>query len=205
MPYQFSFYHNDHLMFQGNLKCSQCRATTKTGHRCTLVSCIGQGYCWIHLKYKNHLRIKKSTIPNAGKGLFAVNDKLPHHPNHPYHPDHVVFKVDDVIADYDGEVINQAQLEHRYGNRAAPYVAMQTQANGKYEDGALVRGVGTMANRPPPNRLSNAKLSYSTARRKLVLRATRRIYHNQEVFLNYGPDYNHNRAGTRHVTRSVRH
>ena len=27
--------------------------------------------CWIHLAKENNLRIKKSNIPNSGKGLFS--------------------------------------------------------------------------------------------------------------------------------------
>jgi hypothetical protein len=206
MPYQFSYYYNDHLLFQENLKCTQCQAITKAGTRCSLVSCIGQGYCWIHLKYNKHLRIKTSTIPNAGKGLFAINTKLPHHPQQPHHPDHVVFKPGDTITDYGGEVITHAQLQARYGNHAAPYAAVQTTSNGgRYEDGATLRGVGTMANKPPTGKPYNAVLSYSPTRQKLTLKASRRIYNHQEIFLSYGNQYNRNSSGTRHATRKVRH
>ena len=52
--------------------CLQCSALKKNGQRCSLNTCVQFPYCWIHLKSIDKLQIKKSTVPNAGKGLFYV-------------------------------------------------------------------------------------------------------------------------------------
>jgi len=52
--------------------CAQCSATTKSGDRCKLNVCASFPYCWIHLKSKQGLQVKKSEIQGAGKGLFYV-------------------------------------------------------------------------------------------------------------------------------------
>jgi transposase InsO family protein len=49
----------------------RCTAQTKNGMHCKQLTAMGQ-YCWNHLRTEKGLRIKKSTIPRAGKGLFAA-------------------------------------------------------------------------------------------------------------------------------------
>ena len=49
----------------------RCTADTKNGDHCKQRTARGQ-YCWNHLRSLCGLAIKKSSIPNAGKGLFAA-------------------------------------------------------------------------------------------------------------------------------------
>jgi transposase InsO family protein len=49
----------------------RCTASTKAGAHCKQLTAMGQ-YCWSHLRVIKGLRIKKSSIPRAGKGLFAA-------------------------------------------------------------------------------------------------------------------------------------
>ena len=49
----------------------RCTADAKSGEQCKARTAMGQ-YCWNHLRTISGLRIKKSTIPNGGKGLFAA-------------------------------------------------------------------------------------------------------------------------------------
>jgi transposase InsO family protein len=51
----------------------RCTALTKAGAQCKQRTAKGQ-YCWNHLRSLRGLRIKKSTIPGAGLGLFAARD-----------------------------------------------------------------------------------------------------------------------------------
>jgi hypothetical protein len=60
--------------FDGELKSDQCQ------HHINNVQCqkrcqIGLSVCWIHLLSECHLRIKESTIIDAGIGLFALIKK----------------------------------------------------------------------------------------------------------------------------------
>ena len=49
----------------------QCTANTKAGHHCGQRTAVGQ-YCWNHLRTEVGLRVKKSDVPRAGRGLFAA-------------------------------------------------------------------------------------------------------------------------------------
>ena len=51
-------------------KSVQCKDTTLRHTRCKKRTQRTK-QCWIHLLKNRNLRIKKSTIPNAGLGLFA--------------------------------------------------------------------------------------------------------------------------------------
>jgi len=52
--------------------CERCLATKANGVRCKNRTCKQYPYCWIHLKSKDKLQVKSSTIQGAGKGLFYV-------------------------------------------------------------------------------------------------------------------------------------
>jgi len=51
----------------------RCTADNKKGTQCKARTAMGQ-YCWTHLRTITGLRIKKSTIPNGGMGLFAARN-----------------------------------------------------------------------------------------------------------------------------------
>ena len=55
--------------------CTRCVATTKGGNQCKNRTCKQYPYCWVHLKAKDKLQVKKSTIEGAGEGLFYVGKK----------------------------------------------------------------------------------------------------------------------------------
>ena len=54
---------------RGPEESQQCVATTKAGARCRLRTTRGQ-VCWVHLKHKRGLRVKKSGV--AGLGLYTT-------------------------------------------------------------------------------------------------------------------------------------
>jgi hypothetical protein len=56
-------------------ECSRCQAKTKSGNQCKLNTCKQFPYCWIHLKSKEGLQVKKSTVSGGGEGLFYVGKK----------------------------------------------------------------------------------------------------------------------------------
>ena len=86
-----------------------CKATTKAGTPCRLRTSVDHR-CWMHGILEKHLRVKPSTVPGAGKGLFAQLRVRPvpgaHHP--------VVFGKDDKPRDdvrkkidgYKGKILN---------------------------------------------------------------------------------------------------
>ena len=83
----------------------------RDGVRCRKRRLIGLDLCWIHLRSVKYLRIKDAGL--LGKALFA--DDVTEERN-------LVFKIGDIIIDYDGELMDAAQKTQRYGNRTAPYL-----------------------------------------------------------------------------------
>lgn len=191
MPYRFSFeaYDSDEdeqpIKFSSNLHCSQCTAKVTGNRRCKRTVCMGLPYCWSHTRKILGLKRAKSTIPNAGDGIFAFKRN---------------FAKGEIIAPYFGEIISKNVLETRYGagSHVAPY-AIEVDKNLRYEDGAIERGIGTLPNDPTLTdrkkkslkRKINAKFikKKKNGQRRIFLKAIRHIGDGSEIFVDYGKDY----------------
>ena len=125
--------------------------------------------------------------------------------NEPGHRDDIVFHgarqtrygrvAGDTICPYNGQVINTHQLEQRYGEQTAPY-AIRVKDN-KYEDAALQRGIGSLANHKPR---AQSNTEFVVSRDHINLRATKNIRNGQELFVSYGNDYHFNEPGVHTTT-----
>lgn len=182
MPYRFNFIINEPgqpevLQFSCKLDCVQCAAKTLRGLDCQRTVCIGTPYCYMHLKTNMRLTIADSKIPNAGKGLFAYDPKNPD-------GNEEVFKRGQVIVQYDGEMITNAELDSRYGDYTAPYGIQEKYGVLYTEDGACRRGAGTLANHKPASK-ANAKLSFGTKKKRFQLVAIKPIKNGQEIYVSY--------------------
>lgn len=138
-----------------------------------------------------NLRIKPSTIPGAGRGLFAASKTRG--------PGEVVFARGDRIIEYGGEHIIVAELNNRYpGTLTAPY---GLQEGAHVEDGACNRGPGTLANHAP-QREANARYSFARGNpQRMVLVATKPIRNGTEIRCNYGRGYSLNEPTTKATRR----
>lgn len=117
------------------------------------------------------VRVAPSTIPNAGRGLFAMRD----------------FAQGDVVCPYGGRLMNAEELERLYpGDTLAPYVE-KIDAN-TFRDAACVRGIGSMANGMPRKRQSNVE-TFVRRDRTPWLRALRRIPRGAELINHYADEY----------------
>jgi SET domain-containing protein len=146
----------------------------------------------MHLLRERKLRIKESTIPGVGKGLFALDKRAAGNA--------ILFRRGDKIIMYDGEVVTQAQLQRRYGDFTAPYGISQ----GKFvEDSACRRGAGSLVNHAAA-RNTNARLAFSTRTKKFMLIATKNIRNGDEIFCSYGKAYQHNDGLTHKTSQRAR-
>jgi SET domain-containing protein len=106
----------------------------------------------------------------------------------PKEPDNaVIFEKGEKIIGYYGEQINLAELNHRYDQYTGPYAFGLTQQ--LFEDGALRRGVGSLANTKKRRKDNNATLIVDQRRKLVSLRATKDIFNGEEIFCYYGDDY----------------
>jgi len=214
MPYSFEFLVDNNVTFQCALQSQKCIETSKqTGIMCKRTTIIGTPYCWTHLLYKKRLRIKPSTIPAAGNGLFAQNTIRPGND-----PPTIIFKKNDTIIEYKGERINLNRLNQRYDTHSdkgrtikhtAPYGMSIT--NDLYIDSACKRGVGSLANHKS-RKDANAEIKYIYAVNEnnrrgpkvgIKIVALRDIKNGEEIFISYGRSYKRKKNET-HRTRKKR-
>ena len=177
-------YHTDERHLDAPLVSSRCKYTKNNHEQCKNKVVIGKNYCYVHRLYELHLQIKKSTIPNAGIGLFAIDKSKGN--------GEVVFKKSQKICDYNGEVISLNRLNARYGDTTAPY-AIALNKN-KYEDGAINRGIGTVVNHSSNKSKVNCRFSIKRDNTAEII-ATKNIKNGAELFVDYGDDYKLNEVG----------
>lgn len=164
-----------HKEFSCKLKARQCAAETQKGERCKRRTRKQLPYCYEHTRIILHVEIRPSTIEGAGLGLFAVED----------------FKKDDLIVPYEGEFIDEEELNRRYGDDTAKY-ALQINKD-LYIDSACSRGTGAFINQAQTKAKNNARLSKFPGRRTIAphasVRAIKSIKAGDEIFVDYGDEY----------------
>jgi len=127
------------------------------------------------------LRILDSTIEGAGKGVFAIDPKQPHGA--------VIFKKNDHICKYDGQIISRAENDARYGDEHTAlysYNLSNGRAGGekRVEDASCHRGIGSMINHSDrPNAIALQRGG------RILIFAFRDIRNGQEIFTSYGNHY----------------
>lgn len=197
MPYfRFRIPDEDHI-FECKVESLRCSDQTKAGTRCKRQTVIGSPYCSTHLVYNHGLQIKQSTIPNAGKGLFAVDPRKNAEENK------VIFKSGQRIVVYHGERISEEELVERYSDKTGPYAVEVSnvgtpEGEREYEDGACKRCIGSIANTKGRFSLCNARLAKHQGQIRVM--ATKNIRNGQEIFVWYGDEYELNEPGVEFAT-----
>ena len=134
------------------------------------------------------LEIKDSEY---GKGVFAKANPIPvdggrrrtRNNNHRQ----PVFRSGEEIIEYGGERIAKAELLARYGKNTAPYAIEMGNRNQTYQDGACVRTIGTVINHNARN--PNVEFSQTHNGSRITITALRDIYNGDQLYANYGDDY----------------
>ncbi len=187
MPQRFRFEVNENnewvIKHEAILKAQRCLGHSKNGQRCKRTCIIGFEYCPTHLESIKKLKIKTSTIPNAGKGLF-VSDKT-------RGPNDIVFRNNDKIVVYNGVIKTPEQMTEHYGEYTAPY-GMSIRGTNRVIDSGDKRGVGSLINHK--NQLNQINCRFKEIRQNyravgIEVAATKIIRNGAELFANYGEDY----------------
>jgi hypothetical protein len=165
--------------FTCRLQSAQCRFV-KPGNnhvRCKNRVVFGADLCWQHTRLKLHVAIFQSRIPHAGNGLFAFDfDKR--------QAGDPVFLPGAIICHYNGEPIDAAEVQQRYGEATAPYV-VQTSDDHSFADAACRRGIGSLPNHTTTLKDRNAVLYYDDVLGATVVKAFKKLYHGDEILINY--------------------
>jgi len=150
----------------------QCEAITKRRglNRLCKHTTSKSRFCWQHLKALEGFRIKKSTIPNAGLGLFYEGKKP--------------IKKDSVVTEYTGKRVVTA--DPNYGN---PYVLEVKKHTFIDASKTNEPGLGRWENDPRNKRKANTRFSYSTRTKKATMKATKEIKTGTELLVPYSAEY----------------
>lgn len=121
------------------------------------------------------LVVKKSTLPNAGKGLFTKRD----------------IKKGERIIEYLGEIITEKELDKRAENDIygyAFYISPKKCIDAYYTPEALARYANDAAGLSRVPGLRNNSV-YDIWKNRGWIQATRNIKAGEEIFVSYGASY----------------
>ena len=128
--------------FDSEKTWNECVTHSSDGVGCKNISVIGDPYCWVHLLWERHLRIKPSRIQGAGKGYFALVKSCS--------ADAIIFRKDEDILNYDVEIVTKQTLDERYAKHTAPYAVEIIKPRNAYEDGAIENSAMACVTNCPP-------------------------------------------------------
>ena len=151
-------------------KSVQCSAKTKTGRRCKKTT-LRSGLCMIHLNRDQNLRIKQSTLPGAGLGLFTGDKPFDRNQTIvPYTGTHSPTKTDG------NHVLRVNRNHYIIGNRFIDTAAFANDC----------RKVNQRADQCSGN---NTRFVVNQRKRQAQIRSTKPIPPCTEVFVPYGAGF----------------
>jgi len=159
-------------------ECARCNSQTSGGRRCKRTSCKWGPKCWSHSRRDLGLTIKKSKIPGAGLGLFALRD----------------FGPNELIGVYNGKLVSNAVANKDDTGYAVEYTKKK-----QMEGAGTQTGLARYANNcPRAQRLAgrcpgdqNSYFAVDTKAKKVRLRVHKKgeIKKGQEILASYGAEY----------------
>ena len=191
----FQFYpegkEDDDPQYECDVSCLRCEARSSGGGRCKNRTCLSLPFCWIHTRQKYNVKVAVSGIPNAGKGLFAFLSPRERRARGQGLRDRPVFRPREWIAPITGDLKPLQEINDSYEPHTAPYGIRKNAREGF--DGACNRTIGHTANTHRNRRRLNANIADRRGNDNegyvMWLRATRNINDGDEVFVDYGDDY----------------
>jgi hypothetical protein len=148
----------------------RCTSDTKRGGHCKARTTIGQ-YCWVHLAQHEGLRVRTSTIPGVGRGLFASAD----------------IKKGATIARYSGDLV---EITDEYDETKGSSYVLEINSELLVCAARTNAGVGRWANDARNSDNSdNAKFVCDQVAKKATIRATRDIEKGDEIFVPYSDEF----------------
>jgi len=151
-------------------QCVKCKAKKADGSPCTRTTCDYPEFCWQHFQQEYHLKLAKSNIRGANKGLFTTKD----------------IKPNQRIVEYTGEIKTDPDTRGVYVLEVAP---------NKFIDARSTQSkIGRYANHCKAINTRNKECKGNNAhfgvyRGQAWLKAKKRIPAGAEIFASYGRSY----------------
>ena len=163
-------------MDQTQRDCQRCIARKADGRRCSRTTCLYSELCWQHAGRDLGLKIAPSTIPGAGRGLFATRDL----------PRNYAIRYGRPI-----DRLTRAEIHARYPNNQVATYGLCS-ANRCVDGRSTQSGLARWVNAPRgTNRRSNSALTMLNTNNPWAARATltRAVRQGEEILTNYGAAY----------------
>lgn len=153
----------------------QCKHKVQNSDRlCKRKTKLYPKYCWTHANKEFGVKIATSSIPNAGKGIFATKDLPKNH-----------------MIQYarQKDFMTHAQMDARYpGDTLAPYGMCDVHSD-KCWDGLPYRsGLGRWANDPRGTKKKD-NLTFVVQDHKAYVKTTKKVKKGDELLIKYGRQY----------------
>lgn len=158
----------------------QCAYTDK-GRQCRRTTVVTHPFCWYHTKTELGLEVKRSTIPGAGLGLFAVRE----------------FIAGERVAQYDGERLSSEEYQQRYEGQPMGTYGIELDDDVVLDARRTDSGVARYAcdyhgSKNGPN--AEFVVFFEKSGGEVWIVATKRIKPGDEIFVDYGEEM-HNAMG----------
>lgn len=145
-------------------KCERCKFIKSNGQKCKRNTCKGF-LCWQHSMIDLGIRVKKSTIPNAGFGLFATKD----------------MKKDHKIGEYNGIKMTKKEVDTKYKGTAEYVICDKNRCiDGSHPNSSFVRYMNRAPKKP------NAKFKNMNNNHQISVKTTKHVPRGSELFVKYG-------------------
>ncbi len=150
---------------------AQCAYTGKKG-RCETMTTTTHPYCDKHTKKVLHVSVKKSTIPGAGKRLFAEKD----------------FKKGENIIQYSGEVLSVDEYDKRYSDDAMGAYGITLNDHQVIDAAKTSSSVARYACDFNGSGRKGPNAQYESDDKEVWIVALRKIKKGEEIFTDYGDE-----------------
>ena len=156
------------------VRCVRCKFIKSDGIRCKRNTCVQKDYCWQHLRSRRGVDVRPSTLGRrAGSGLVAYKN----------------FPKGSTVAFYSGKLVKASKA--RNSRHAVAWKKGFVVDSNSTQD-----SVGRYANtcrdadkRRKKCKDNNVKLARDFRRRKIALKATKKIKRGEEIFNSYGSGF----------------
>ena len=155
------------------VRCVRCEFIKDNGIRCKRNTCVRKDYCWQHLRAVKGIDVRPSTLRGVGKGLVAYK----------------TFPKGSKVASYSGNLVSASAARGSQYAVAWKKGQVVNASSSQHSVGRYANTCRTADKRRKKCKGNNVKLARDFARRKINLKATKKIKRGEEIFNSYGSGF----------------
>ena len=160
------------------IECQRCNYIKPDGVQCSRNTCLYPRMCWQHSIKTYPFKIKNSTIPGAGKGLYSTSVIKKHELMHKK------------AGYYGGKVVSAAVYKNSKNTYGVSLSGHKGIMDGASTQSGLLRRANTKKHGQGGNNAKLIRVNQTASRAERIgAQATKRIPAGSEIFMSYGAGY----------------